>query len=92
METVVTEQDPIDPLIAIEEASVAPIRPEFIEGTAVVPPTANDRDAAAYKDRQGRRGGDGHGRLHQGQVAPASASPQGPVRPSGRAPRASERR
>ncbi|MFF4115089.1 Uma2 family endonuclease [Streptomyces sp. NPDC001714] len=42
MEMIMTEQDPIDLLIAIEEASVAPIRPEYIEGMAIVPPTAND--------------------------------------------------
>ncbi|MFJ8826371.1 hypothetical protein ACIREE_31950 [Streptomyces sp. NPDC102467] len=36
------QQDPIDLLIAIEEASQAPIRPEFIEGTAIVPPQPND--------------------------------------------------
>jgi Uma2 family endonuclease len=33
-----TQQDPIDLLIAIEEASVAPIRPEYVEGTVIVPP------------------------------------------------------
>ncbi|WP_328427608.1 Uma2 family endonuclease [Streptomyces sp. NBC_00443] len=37
METVMT-QDPIDLLIAFEEASVAPIRPEYVEGTVIVPP------------------------------------------------------
>ncbi|TVZ95100.1 Uma2 family endonuclease [Streptomyces sp. BK340] len=37
MEPVMT-QDPIDLLIAIEEASVAPIRPEYVEGTVIVPP------------------------------------------------------
>lgn len=42
METVMTQQDPIDLLIAIEEASAAPIRPEYIEGTAIVPPPRND--------------------------------------------------
>ena len=31
-------QDPIDLLIAFEKASVAPIRPEYIEGTVIVPP------------------------------------------------------
>jgi hypothetical protein len=31
-------QDPIDLLIAFEEASVAPIRPEYVEGTVIVPP------------------------------------------------------
>ncbi|MFF7351576.1 MULTISPECIES: Uma2 family endonuclease [Streptomyces] len=34
----VMTQDPIDLLIAIEEASVAPIRPEYVEGTVIVPP------------------------------------------------------
>ncbi|WP_073948409.1 Uma2 family endonuclease [Streptomyces kebangsaanensis] len=38
MEPVMTQQDPIDLLIAIEKASVAPIRPEYVEGTAIVPP------------------------------------------------------
>jgi hypothetical protein len=33
-----TTQDPIDLLIAIEKASVAPIRPEYVEGTVIVPP------------------------------------------------------
>lgn len=37
-EPVMTQQDPIDLLIAIEEASVAPIRPEYVEGTVIVPP------------------------------------------------------
>ncbi|MEU2924555.1 Uma2 family endonuclease [Streptomyces sp. NPDC007251] len=37
MEPVMT-QDPIDLLIAIEEASVAPIRPEYVDGAAIVPP------------------------------------------------------
>lgn len=37
MEPVMT-QDPVDLLIAIEEASVAPIRPEYVEGTVIVPP------------------------------------------------------
>ena len=31
-------QGPIDLLIAFEKASVAPIRPEYIEGTVIVPP------------------------------------------------------
>ncbi|MCS0604928.1 Uma2 family endonuclease [Streptomyces sp. LP11] len=34
----VMTQDPIDLLIAFEEASVAPIRPEYVEGTVIVPP------------------------------------------------------
>ncbi|KUM99708.1 hypothetical protein AQI95_37745 [Streptomyces yokosukanensis] len=41
MEPVMT-QDPIDLLSAIEEASVAPIRPEYVEGTVIVPPQPND--------------------------------------------------
>jgi Uma2 family endonuclease len=36
------KQDPIDLLIAIEEASYAPTRPEYVEGTAIVPPQPND--------------------------------------------------
>ncbi|MEU2287986.1 Uma2 family endonuclease [Streptomyces sp. NPDC013178] len=43
VEPVMTQQDPIDLLIAIEKASVAPIRPEYIEGMAIVPPTPNDQ-------------------------------------------------
>jgi Uma2 family endonuclease len=38
MEPVMTQQDPIDLLIAFEEASSMPIRPEYVEGTAIVPP------------------------------------------------------
>ncbi|MEU6667562.1 Uma2 family endonuclease [Streptomyces sp. NPDC046727] len=41
-EPVMTQQDPIDLLSAIEKASVAPIRPEYVEGMAIVPPTPND--------------------------------------------------
>ncbi|GAA2336372.1 Uma2 family endonuclease [Streptomyces kunmingensis] len=37
------QQDPIDLLIAIEEASQAPIRPEYIEGAVSVPPQPNDQ-------------------------------------------------
>ncbi|AOR34302.1 hypothetical protein BFF78_27530 [Streptomyces fodineus] len=37
MEPVMT-QDPIDLLNAIEEASPVPIRPEYVEGTIIVPP------------------------------------------------------
>lgn len=37
-----TQQDPIDLLIAIEEASTTPIRPEYVEGMAIVPPAPND--------------------------------------------------
>lgn len=36
------EQDPIDLLIVIEEASHAPIRPEYVEGMAVVPPQPDE--------------------------------------------------
>ncbi|GGR43228.1 Uma2 family endonuclease [Streptomyces aurantiogriseus] len=42
-EPVMTQQDPIDLLIAIEEASVAPVRPEYVEGMAIVPPQPNHR-------------------------------------------------
>jgi hypothetical protein len=35
-------QNPIDLLIAIEEASETPIRPEYIEGMAIVPPQPDD--------------------------------------------------
>lgn len=42
-EPVMTRQDPIDLLIAIEEASVAPIRPEYVEGMAIVPPQPNHK-------------------------------------------------
>ncbi|MFI0740027.1 hypothetical protein ACH4PU_18355 [Streptomyces sp. NPDC021100] len=31
-------QDPVDLLIAFEEASEAPIRPEYLEGMVIVPP------------------------------------------------------
>jgi len=34
--------DPIDLLIAIEEASPVPVRPEYVEGTVIVPPQPND--------------------------------------------------
>ncbi|MFC9845207.1 Uma2 family endonuclease [Streptomyces sp. NPDC060223] len=33
-----TQVDPIDLLIAFEEASPMPIRPEYVEGTVIVPP------------------------------------------------------
>lgn len=36
-------QDPIDLLIAFEEASEAPIRPEYVEGTVIVPPQPNHK-------------------------------------------------
>ncbi|MFJ5303915.1 Uma2 family endonuclease [Streptomyces sp. NPDC088350] len=38
----VPQQDPIDLLIAIEKASATPIRPEYVEGMAIVPPAPND--------------------------------------------------
>ncbi|MFE1443468.1 Uma2 family endonuclease [Streptomyces sp. NPDC058739] len=41
-EPVMTQMDPIDLLSAIEEASPMPIRPEYVEGMAIVPPTPND--------------------------------------------------
>ncbi|MFF1279236.1 Uma2 family endonuclease [Streptomyces sp. NPDC058299] len=43
MEPVMTQVDPIDLLSAIEEATSMPIRPEYIEGTAIVPPQPNQR-------------------------------------------------
>lgn len=42
MEPVMTQVDPIDLLSAIEEASPMPIRPEYVEGTVIVPPQPND--------------------------------------------------
>ncbi|GHD99053.1 Uma2 family endonuclease [Streptomyces alanosinicus] len=42
MEPVMTQVDPIDLLSAFEEASPMPIRPEYVEGTAIVPPQPND--------------------------------------------------
>ncbi|MFJ6560798.1 Uma2 family endonuclease [Streptomyces sp. NPDC091412] len=42
MEPVMTQVDPIDLLNAIEKASPMPIRPEYIEGTVIVPPQPND--------------------------------------------------
>ncbi|MFE2041282.1 Uma2 family endonuclease [Streptomyces sp. NPDC059477] len=41
-EPVMTQQDPADLLIAIEEASETPIRPEYVEGTVIVPPQPNE--------------------------------------------------
>lgn len=38
MEPVMTQVDPIDLLITFEEASPMPIRPEFVEGSVIVPP------------------------------------------------------
>lgn len=38
MEPVMPQVDPIDLLIAFEEASPMPIRPEYVEGTVIVPP------------------------------------------------------
>ncbi|MGI5454886.1 Uma2 family endonuclease [Streptomyces sp. CA-249302] len=42
MEPVMPQVDPIDLLRTIEEASPMPIRPEYVEGTVVVPPQPND--------------------------------------------------
>ncbi|MGW2488780.1 Uma2 family endonuclease [Streptomyces sp. NPDC001606] len=42
MEPVMTQLDPIDLLIAFEEASPMPIRPEYVEGTVIAPPQPND--------------------------------------------------
>ncbi|WP_244502423.1 Uma2 family endonuclease [Streptomyces oceani] len=43
-------QDPADLLIAFEEASTEPIRPEYVEGTFIVPPQPNHlHNKAAYK-------------------------------------------
>jgi Uma2 family endonuclease len=42
MEPVMTQVDPIDLLSTIEEASQVPIRPEYVEGTVIVPPQPND--------------------------------------------------
>jgi Uma2 family endonuclease len=41
VEPEISRQDPIDLLIVLEEASEVPIRPEYIEGMAVVPPQPN---------------------------------------------------
>ncbi|MCX5169103.1 Uma2 family endonuclease [Streptomyces antibioticus] len=43
LETVMTHVDPIDLLNAIEEASPMPIRPEYVEGTVIVPPQPDDQ-------------------------------------------------
>ncbi|MFK4100220.1 Uma2 family endonuclease [Streptomyces sp. NPDC019531] len=42
LEPVMTQVDPIDLLIAIEEAYPMPIRPEYVEGMAIVPPQPSD--------------------------------------------------
>ncbi|MFE2095852.1 Uma2 family endonuclease [Streptomyces sp. PTD9-10] len=42
MEPVMTQVDPSDLLNAIEEASPTPIRPEYVEGTVIVPPQPDD--------------------------------------------------
>ncbi|MCF3135651.1 Uma2 family endonuclease [Streptomyces olivochromogenes] len=50
MEPVMTQQDPIDLLSAIEEASPMPIRPEYVEGTVIVPPQPNyNHSKGAFK-------------------------------------------
>ncbi|MGV4981851.1 Uma2 family endonuclease [Streptomyces sp. NRAIS4] len=41
-EPVMTQMDPADLLIAIEEASPMPIRPEYVEGTVIVPPQPDE--------------------------------------------------
>ncbi|MFD4522499.1 Uma2 family endonuclease [Streptomyces sp. NPDC058470] len=49
-EPVMTQVDPIDLLIAFEEASPMPIRPEYVEGTVIVPPQPEHRhNAGAFK-------------------------------------------
>ncbi|RLU83987.1 hypothetical protein CTZ27_27870 [Streptomyces griseocarneus] len=52
-------QDPIDLLIAIEEASEVPIRPEYFEGMAIVPPQPDNHhnDAAGELYHQLRSAG-----------------------------------
>ncbi|WP_369389230.1 Uma2 family endonuclease [Streptomyces sp. CG1] len=42
MEPVVPQVDPIDLLRAIEKASPMPIRPEYVEGTVIVPPQPDE--------------------------------------------------
>ncbi|QLJ00373.1 Uma2 family endonuclease [Streptomyces sp. NEAU-sy36] len=42
MEPAVTQMDPIDLLSVIEAASPVPIRPEYVEGTVIVPPQPDD--------------------------------------------------
>jgi Uma2 family endonuclease len=42
MEPVMTQVDPIDLLSVFEEASPMPIRPEYVEGTVIVPPQPDD--------------------------------------------------
>ncbi|MFE9098414.1 Uma2 family endonuclease [Streptomyces sp. NPDC007264] len=42
MEPVMTQVDPIDLLIAFEEASEMPIRPQYIEETGIVPPQPDE--------------------------------------------------
>ncbi|MFD9000372.1 Uma2 family endonuclease [Streptomyces sp. NPDC059582] len=50
LEPVMTHVDPIDLLIAIEAASPVPIRPEYVEGTVIVPPQPNDmHDDGAFQ-------------------------------------------
>ncbi|MFD4608359.1 Uma2 family endonuclease [Streptomyces sp. NPDC058440] len=54
-----TQVDPIDLLNAIEKASPMPIRPEYIEGTVIVPPQPNDNhnDGAFELSHQFRTAG-----------------------------------
>ncbi|WP_433450388.1 Uma2 family endonuclease [Streptomyces sp. CA-142005] len=42
MERVMMQVDPIDLLSVIEEASPTPIRPEYVEGTVIVPPQPDE--------------------------------------------------
>jgi Uma2 family endonuclease len=42
MEPVMTQVDPADLLSSIEEASPTPVRPEYVEGTVIVPPQPDD--------------------------------------------------
>ncbi|GAB1335654.1 hypothetical protein ACE1SV_22440 [Streptomyces sp. E-15] len=42
LEPVMTQVDPADLLHAIEEASPMPIRPEYVEGTVIVPPQPDE--------------------------------------------------
>ncbi|MFF9036525.1 Uma2 family endonuclease [Streptomyces sp. NPDC014892] len=58
-ETVMTQVDPIDLLIVFEEASPMPIRPEYVEGTVIVPPQPdfNHSDGAFRLACQLRTGG-----------------------------------
>ena len=43
LEPDISQVDPIDLLIAFEEATPMPIRPEYVEGTAIVPPPPSNK-------------------------------------------------